>query len=50
MCENVWKFTYTLSTLHSLVAKLNINLAKYVSTEGIDWNFLPPRASNFGRI
>ena len=39
-----------LSKLHNLDVKPDTNLAKYMSTEGIDLNFLPLRAPNFGSL
>ncbi|XP_055936657.1 uncharacterized protein LOC129966268 [Argiope bruennichi] len=37
-----------LSKLYNLVVKPDDSHASYLSTEGIDWNFIPPRAPNFG--
>lgn len=38
----------TLKQFNELVKKPDAKLATYLSTEGIDWKFIPPRAPIFG--
>lgn len=39
-----------LKRLHNIVKYPDEILATYLSSEGIDWNFIPPRAPNFGGL
>ncbi|GFT61153.1 integrase catalytic domain-containing protein [Trichonephila clavipes] len=39
-----------LKRLHNLLKFLEEKLSSYLSSEGISWNFMPPRAPNFGGL
>ncbi|GBM63597.1 hypothetical protein AVEN_65876-1 [Araneus ventricosus] len=53
MSDNASNFKGAASELNSLkklICKTNETLANYLSSEAIQWKFIPPRFPNFGRL